>query len=152
MSLQDPLAVNIPMRGIDTTLPLFPERDYELQCSKSVIEPNKDQNGLNWNLEFNTLAPIQAVDGREISAGFTFYLTVALQPAADAKDPQGFLRGIGQAIDALTGSNKDNRPDLTHSLASSVVGRKVIGSIFHDTWKGTTRSKLSKIAPVPAGL
>lgn len=143
--MNDPLNVNIQLKGVDTDLPLAPAADYPLQIVESTIDPNKDQSGLNWNLTLSTVAPITAIDGRDIKPNFKFFHTVGLQPGKDSKDPEGFKRPLGEAIDAIAGSTKDDRPDFNMEFVRSAVGKTVIGQVFIDEWQGTKRNKIKRL-------
>lgn len=149
--MEDPLNVSIPLEGVDTTLPLFPEQDYPLQCKESVIAPNKAKIGLNWALTFVTVEPTQSIDGREIKVGFPLYQQVALQPAEDAKDPEGFKRQLGQTVDALFGTSKENRPTFDMSLVKAAVGRKVIATTKNEEYPLGSGNKSTKISRLKKG-
>lgn len=143
--MNDPLNVNIPLEGVDTTLPLLPEQDYQLNVAESAIVPNKKGTGHNWALKFVTTQPATSVDGREINVGFPLFMQVALQPAEEAKDPEGFKRQLGQTVDALFGSSKENRPPLTHALIQSAVGKSVIATVKNEEYPQGSGNMSSKI-------
>src|SRR5205814_652337 len=98
------LQVNVPLAGVDTSLPLLPEADYTLQITESTIDPNKDKNGLNWNIKAATTEPAKAVDGRDVQPNFPFFAVFALQARDDSKDVEAFKRNLGGAVDAIFGT------------------------------------------------
>lgn len=132
--MQDPLNVNIPLAGVDTTLPLLPEADYVLQVVESTIDANKDKTGLNWNLKLATTEPATSTDGRDVKPNFPVFTVCALQAREDSKDAEAFKRGLGQTIDAIFGTSKENRPDFTRELANSAVGNKVKAHVYLDEY------------------
>ena len=143
--MQDPLNVSIPLTGVETDLPLAPESEYPLQVTASTIDPNKDKTGLNWNLELSTTDVITAVDGRQIKPNFKFFHTVGLQPGKDSKDPEGFLRPLGETIDAVFNTTKENRGDFNRDRAASAVGKTVLGQVYIDEWQGQKRNKIRRL-------
>lgn len=132
--MNDPLNIAIPLGGVDTSLPVMKEQDVEVQCSESTIDKNKDGTGLNWNLTLKTTVPVQATDDREIKANFPVFFTCALQAREDSKDVEAFKRMLGGSIDALFGTSKENRPDFTHALAQSAVGKTCIATVYPDEY------------------
>src|SRR5882757_6592759 len=132
--MQDPLQVNVALAGVDTSLPTLKEGDYKVQVAESTIDPNKNTDGLNWNLKLATTEPSVAVDGRDVKVNFPVFAVYALQPAKDSKDVDAFRRNLGQAVDAIFGSNKDNRPEFSHALAQQAVGKLVIAQVYPDEY------------------
>lgn len=143
--MQDPLNIAIPLAGVETSLPLFPEADYVLQVSESSVDPNKDQTGFNWNLTLNTTETYESTDGREVKPNFPFYFTLALQPRADSKDPEAFRRNLAEAVDAVFGTSKENRPEMSRELVNSAVGKTVVAHVFIDTYEGRQLNKVKRI-------
>lgn len=148
--MQDPLSVNIPLAGIDTTLPLFPETDYPLQCAESKIVPNKDTDGLNWHLVFKTTQEYTSMDQRPIKAGIPFDLYIPLQPSKPTEknpnpDPAQFVARIARTVDAIFGTSLENRPAFGAELVASCVGRTVKGTLKTEEYQGVKRSKLQGI-------
>ncbi len=143
--LQDPLTVNIALKGVKTELPLLPEKEYRFQVVESTIDPNKDTTGLNWNLVLQTPAPETAVDNRDIPPGHKVFLTAALQAREDSKDREAFRRGLGQIMDALDGTNEDNRADFTQVYASSCAGKFLRATAVIDTYQGRQNNKLKNL-------
>lgn len=148
--MQDPLSINIQTQGIETTLPLLPEGDYIVQVKESSIDPNKDENGLNWNLKLGLVSGCTAIDGRNINPDFPVFTVAALQAKADSKDPEAFKRTLGEWLDALFGCTKDNRPALTHELVASAVGKTVLATVYLDEWKGNKNNKVRRLKPLTA--
>lgn len=144
--MNDPLNINIPLEGVDTSLPLLPEQDYQLQCAESTVVPNKRKEGYNWSLVFHTTEPLTAVDGRDIKVNFPLYMQIALQPAEESKDPEGFKRQLGQAVDALFGTTKENRPAFDMAMVKSAVGRIVLATTKNDEYPQGSGNKSTKIA------
>lgn len=142
--MQDPLNISIPLANIDVTLPLLPEGNYLYQIKESVIEPNKDKNGYNWNLKVSLVDSAVGVDGREVKPGTSVYVAIALQPRADSKDPEAYLRGISETVDAIFGSTKENRPNLTSALVSEALGKTVIGNTYIDEYQGRKSNKIRR--------
>lgn len=149
--MQDPLQVNVALQGVDTSLPLLPEADYKVQVTESTIDPNKDTTGLNWNLKLVTTEPCTAVDGRDVKVNFPVFAVYALQPAKDSKDVDAFRRNLGAAVDAIFGSNKDNRPEFSHALAQQAVGKLVVAQVILNEYpQGSQQfnNKVRRLKPV----
>lgn len=143
--MQDPLNINIPLAGVETSLPLFPEADYSVQCSEATVDPNKDKNGYNLNLKLCTTETHTSTDGREVKPNFPFYFTLALQAREDSKDVEAFRRNLGEAVDALMGTTKDNRPDMSRELVNSLVGKSCIAHVVVDTYQGRELNKIKRL-------
>jgi hypothetical protein len=144
--MTDPLNVSVPLAGVDTTLPLLPEADYVVQCVESTIDPNKDKTGLNWNLKLATTEPTTSADGsRQINPNFPVFMTLALQPREDSKDTEAFRRSLGEAVDALFGTSKENRPDFNRNLVASAVGKTCIAHVYIDEWQGKQNNKVKRL-------
>jgi len=149
--MQDPLQVNVPLAGVDTSLPLLPEADYKVQVAESTIDPNKNTDGLNWNLKFVTTEPSTAVDGRDVKINFPVFAVYALQPAKESKDVDAFRRNLGGAVDAIFGTSKENRPEFSHALAQSAVGKLVVAQVVVNEYpvgSGQFNNKVRRLKPV----
>jgi hypothetical protein len=144
--MNDPLNINIPLEGVDTSLPLLPEQDYQLQCAESSVVPNKRKDGYNWALVFHTTEPLKAIDDRDVKVNFPLYMQIALQPAEDSKDVEGFKRQLGQAVDALFGTSKENRPAFDMALVKSAVGRLVVATTKNEEFPEKSGNKSTKIS------
>ena len=147
--MQDPLNINVPLAGVDTSLPLIPEADVFVQCSESTIDPNKDKTGYNWNLVLNTTETIQSTDGRDIKPNFPLFFVAALQPREDSKDVEAFRRNLGEAVDALFGTTKENRPDFSRELVASAVGKTCVAHVFIDQYQGRDLNKIKRLKKAP---
>jgi hypothetical protein len=143
--MQDPLNINVPLAGVETSLPIIPEADYVVQCSESTVDPNKDKTGYNWNIVVNTTDVIKSTDGREVKPNFPLYLAMALQPREDSKDQEAFRRTLGEAVDALYGTTKENRPDMSREVVNGAVGRTCIAHVFIDTYQGRELNKIKRL-------
>lgn len=132
--LTDPLAVGVQLAGVETTLPLLPENDYRVQCTEASVDVNKDKTGHNLNLKLVTTEPVTAVDGREVKVGFPVFGVYALQARDDSKDVEAFKRGLSEVVDALYGTTKDNRPELTRETVNGMVGRTCIAHVIQNEW------------------
>ena len=143
--MTDPLQVAIPLKGVEASLPLFPEADYPLQCTESSIDPNKDKNGYNWNLRLNTSEMYVSTDGREVKPNFPFYFTLALQPREDSTDKEAYIRNLCAAVDALFGTTKDDRPEMSRELVQAAVGKKCVAHVYIDTWQGRQLNKIKNL-------
>lgn len=141
----DPLQVNIPLAGVETTLPLLPEQDHLVQVVESAAEANKEGTGLNWSLKLALVNPTTAIDGREVKPNFPLYMQLALQPKKDSTDPEAFQRSLGEAIDALFGTDKSNRPALTHDLIQSAVGKTALATSYVNEWPEGSGNKSNKV-------
>lgn len=127
-----------------------------MRIISSSLQPNKDQDGWNWNLELQLLSPEPSVDPeREVSTEQKFFFMCACQPGKprDGKpsDPDGFKRMIADAQDAIRGSeDPSSRPTFDREFIPTAEGREVIGVVFHDTWQGEKRAKIKRLEPVTA--
>jgi hypothetical protein len=143
----DPLSISITTAGVETSLPLLPEADYIMQVSESSIDPNKDNNGLNWNLKLVTTTETTSTDGRTVKPNFPVYTVSALQAREDSKDKEAFIRGLGQNIDAIFGTDKTTRPDFNKALADAALGKTVIAHVIIDTYQGRQNNKIKALKP-----
>ena len=143
--MTDPLQVAIPLKGVESSLPLLPEADYPLQCSESSIDPNKDKTGYNWNLKLCTTEVYVSTDGREVKPNFPFYFTLALQPREESKDKDAYVRNLCEAVDALFGTTKEDRPEMSRDLVTSAVGKSCIAHVFIDNYQGRDNNKIKRL-------
>ena len=148
--MTDPLNINVSLAGVETSLPLLPEGDYTFQVVESAVGTNKDQNGLNWSLKLALTTPAVAVDGREIQPNFPVYHTLALQAKEGSKDVDAFRRSLGEAVDAMFGTDKTNRPDFNQALVGESVGKLVLAHIYIDEWQGKNSNKIKRLKAVTA--
>ena len=143
--MNDPLNISVPLAGVETSLPLLPEGDYGFQITESVVANNKDQNGLNWNLKLALIDPTVAVDGRDIKPNFPVFCVYALQAKADSKDPDAFRRSLGEVVDAIFGTTKENRPDFNGALVTDCVGKSVLAHIYIDNYNDRNSNKVKRM-------
>jgi hypothetical protein len=146
--MTDPLQINIPAAGVDTSRPLLPEGDYKLQITESNISHNEKLNILQWEPTLVTTEPATAVDSRDIPPNTRVYLDWPLDLAqrADAKYPDAWRNSLLNAVDACLGTDKDTRPDITKDVLDSTVGKIVIGTVKIDTDKsGVQRNKVTRL-------
>lgn len=143
--MQDPLNVAIPLAGVDTSMPLIPEQDVLVQIVESSIDANKDKTGLNWNLKCASTAPLTSTDGRDVKPNYPFFTTFALQARDDSKDTDAFRRNLGEAVDAIFGTTKENRPDFNRELVNSAVGKTVLAHIYIDEYQGRQNNKIKRL-------
>lgn len=144
--MEDPLNISIPLSEVETSLPLLPEADYPLQIVESTVEANKDKTGFNWNMKLITTSPITAVDGREVKPGFPVFVNnLALQAKADSTDSEAFKRGLSEAVDAIFGTTKGNRPEFSRDVVTSAIGKTVTAHVYVDDWQGVSRNKVRRL-------
>lgn len=150
--MTDPLQINIPAAGVDTSRPLHPEGDARLQITESTISPGSEKVGgiLQWHLKLVTVDPATEVGeaGREIPPNTQLYLDwpFDLAPREDSKYPDAWKNSLFNAVDACLGTDKDSRPDITKDVLDSVVGKIVLGTVKIDTDKeGTKRNKVTRL-------
>lgn len=143
--MNDPLNLNVSLGGIDATLPLLPDADYVCQITKTFVAPNKDETGQNLNFELALAAPATAVDQREVKPGFKLFAVSALQAREDSTDPEAYKRGLCEQIDAIFGTNKDNRPDLNMTLVNSMVGKMVLVTTQIDEYPKGSGNRSTKV-------
>lgn len=146
----DPLNINIAVGNIDTTLPVLPEQDLILQVAESTVAPNKDQTGRNWVLKFATTTPLTATDGRPVAPNYPIFQQIALQAKADSTDPEAFKRQIAQTIDALFGTDKTNRPDLSMTVIQDAVGKQVNAHVKPEEYQEVWSTKIKRIKALNA--
>lgn len=145
--MQDPTSFHVPTAGVNTDIPLLSEEDTLLQCVESSADSNKAGTGLNWNLTFATVNPLTAMDGRPVQPNFKIFHVAGLQPGAETKDPEGYLRQLGDIQDALFNTTKESRADLTPDVIRNAVGQKIIGQLFVDTYQGKKSNKIKRMKP-----
>lgn len=150
--MTDPLSISVPLQGLETGLPLLPEADYEVQCTESKVEPNNRQDGFNWNLQLNTTQPTKANDGRDVQPNFPLFVTMALQPAPESKDPDAFRRNLGSTVDALFGTSKDNRPDFSAEVVNGAVGRKCIAHVYNEEYPKGSGQLFNRVRRLKASV
>lgn len=150
--MQDPLSVNIQAQGYDTSRPLHPEGDFRLQIVGSEIKPGSDKVGgiLQWHLDLVTLDPATEIGGtgRDIPPNTKLFLDwpFDLAPREDSKYPDAWKTSLFNAVDAILGTDKDSRPDITKDVLDSAVGKIVMGTVKIDTDKeGTRRNKITRL-------
>jgi len=143
--MQDPLNIAIPLKGVESSLPVFPEADYVVQVSESTVDVNKEKTGLNWNLKLGTTETHTSTDGREVKPDFPFYMSLALQPREDSKDVEAYVRSLCEAVDALFGTTKENRPEMSREVVNSAVGRTCVAQVYIDEWKGRELNKVKRL-------
>lgn len=146
--LVDPLQINIPAAGVDTTRPLIPEADYVLQITDYVLSHN-EKTGVN-TLDFLlvTTTPIEGVDGRPIPPNSRVFLDwpFDLAERAETKYPGAWRDKVINAIDAILGTDISNRPDITKDTLDLCKGKMVIGHVKIDVDKeGVSRNKVTKL-------
>jgi hypothetical protein len=146
----DPLNVSVPLSGVDTSLPLLPEGDYPVQVVESTIDANKDKTGLNWNLKLALTSPAASVDGREVKVDFPVFAVYALQARDDSKDVEAFKRSLGEAVDAIFGTNMDDRPTFTADLVKQAIGKAVIAQVTINEWQGAKNNKVRRLKKLAA--
>lgn len=143
--MEDPLNISIPLAGVDATIPLLPEGNYQCQIKESTCEPNKDKTGFNWNLKLGTASSATATDGRAVPPDHALFMTIGLQPAADTKDPEGFKRNLCNTVDAILGTNMSNRPDFAKEVVQNAIGKLVTASVYIDEWQGNKNNKVRRL-------
>lgn len=141
----DPLNISLDLTNVETTLPILPDGDYRFQIAESAIVPNKDATGYNWKLKLGLADPATAVDGRPVAPNFPVFHTMALQAREDSNDKEAFKRSIGEAIDAIYGTDKSNRPNFNAQLVQDVVGKTVKATIAIDTYQGNQNNKVRRL-------
>lgn len=143
--MTDPLNISVALAGVETSLPLLPESDYSVQVKESTIDPNKDKTGLNWNLKLGLASTATAVDGRTVNPDYPVFSVFALQAKEDSKDPEAFKRSIGEAVDAIFGTTKDNRPTFDRALCDSAVGKVLTAHVIIDEYQGNKNNKVRRL-------
>lgn len=147
--MTDPLSIGtIPTAGVDTSYPLAPEGDYRFQISENRIEPNFDKTVLTWSPKLVTVEPITALDQRIIPVNTNFFLQwpIELAERPEPKYPGAWLTTLINAVDAVFGTTKEDRPDVTLDYLNTAVGRHVIGHVIIDEDKnGVKRNKIKRL-------
>ncbi len=146
--MNDPMNLSIGLANVDSTLPLLPDGDYTFQVKESAVVPNKDKNGWNWKMKLGLCSPATSTDGREVKVDFPIFVTLALQAKEDSADPEAFKRGLAESIDAIFGTSKENRPDLTNSLVSEALGKFVVSHVVIDEYEGKKNNKSRRLKAV----
>lgn len=142
------------MQGLEAGLPLLPEADYEVQCKESTVEANNREDGFNWNLKLSLTSPTKATDGRDVQPDFPVFMTMALQPAPESRDPDAFRRNLCGTIDALFGTTKENRPDFGKEVLESVVGKKCVAHVYNEEYpkgSGQLFNRVRRLKSLPSG-
>ncbi len=144
--MNDPLNVKVPMRGVNTQIPLLPEKEIRLQVAESTIDPNNANTGLNWNIRFGTTTPETAVDNRDVPPGHAIFHTCSLPSETDdAKTFTFKQRFLGELMDAIDGTNEDTRGDFDHAYAAACPGKFIRATPVVDTYNGRQNNKLKNL-------
>ena len=123
--MTDPLNINIPLAGVETSMPVLPQANYDMQIPKAQVEPNKDKTGFNLVVSFATTQPATSLDGREVKPGFPCTGYFPLQAKEDAKDPEFFRTKLSELLDAAFHTDKTSRPALTNESIGQLIGKIV---------------------------
>ena len=99
---------------------------------------------------FSADSPLTAVDGRTVNVNTPVSLYVALQSKPESTDPDAFKRNICDTVDAIFGTDKTSRPDLTRALIDSATGKTVIGHVVIDEYQGNKNNKIKRLKKVTA--
>ncbi len=145
--MTDPLSMSIDGSNVDTTFPLMAEGDYQFQIVESAPKVNKRNDGFNWNLKLASVGEIPNADPSKgpIAPNANVFLQVAMQPAPDATDPEGFKKQLFSTIDAIFGE----RLPFNKTTWDAAVGKTVIAHIVIDEYKGDKNNKVKRLKLLP---
>lgn len=142
--LTDPLNFTIE-EGYDTTTPLLPEGDYELQIADSEFKKNEKAGCVQWSPRFATTSPTMSNDGvRTVPPNTILFLDwpFNLGDRTEEKQPGMWKKSLSKAFDAIYGTNDSNRPSFGPKELQESKGRKVVAHVIIDTFEGNSRNKV----------
>lgn len=142
--LTDPLNFTIE-EGLDTSIPLLPESDYELQISDSEFKKNEKLGVVQWNPRFATTAPTLSSDGvRTVPPNTILFIdwSFNLGDKEGEQQPGRWKKDLCKAFDAIYGTNDSNRPSFGPKELQETKGRKVVAHVIIDTYEGNSRNKV----------
>lgn len=132
----DPLKpLEIKLQGRDFERALLPEGQLVLQVVGAEAAPNKAQDNTNVHITSTLVTPSpttkEGVVAQPGDRQFQTWDGVFQTPKQEEKgvDP---LESLSQIVDAIFGTNKDNRPDLNQDTLNAMVGKQFLGVIKHE--------------------
>lgn len=136
----------IDVTGIDTSIPLLEKNSsIRLKLKKADRKPNKDANGFNAVFYFTNDEAAVSTEGVMLPPGTGLIIKYCpLQPnAKKAGDPDynadRWMTDLAVVIDAIYGTDKDNRPKFNRALLEDMKDAVVEAKIeVESPQEGTT--------------
>lgn len=127
---------DIDLGGIDTSIPVL-EKDSKmrLRIKKAEVKQNKKKTGRNLVIYFTNAEPATSTNGTTIAAGeglISKYFALQANPervGEEGYNPDRWKLDLAAFIDAVYGSDKDNRPRFNAELVLDFKDREVIGKV-----------------------
>lgn len=127
---------DIDLGGIDTAIPVL-EKDpkMRLKIKKAEVKPNKKKNGRNLVIFFTNSEPATSTSGVTIQPGEALvskYFALQANPervGEEGYNPDRWKVDLCSFIDAIYGTDKDNRPRFNTDLVLDLKDREVIAKV-----------------------
>jgi hypothetical protein len=136
MEAYDPLKpLDIKLQGRDFERALVPEGQHPLQITGAEATPNKAGTNTNVHLTSTVVNPTPTTKA-DVTAqpGDRVFQTWDGIYQTEDQEKKGMepLEVIARIVDAIFGTDKDNRPDLNTDTLNQMVGKQFLGVIRHE--------------------
>lgn len=112
--------LNSDLSNEETSMPVLAACLAELTIIKSLIEPSKDHQKSNWNLQFSTNAVLRSTTGKDVQPGFKgVFHTISLTPTEKYNPKQNLAR----FKEAVTGSKAGSIGDVTQYMGLKILAQ-----------------------------
>lgn len=128
--MNNPMDFSFTMKGVDTAFPsLAVAENIPFRFIKWEPKSTKNPGEVMLRIQVETLEPATDTKGREQKPGFKTGFNIILPNEATPED-QLKMRQAQMAlfIDAMHGTNEDNRPDFSAELLNASIGKTFLAS------------------------
>lgn len=141
---QEPLVLDVDLSQVDTAIPVLPANLYDLRVAAITREENKDKNGFNAKVKFETTIDITDMKGNVVKAGFPLFSYYPLQNKPDAEDKEQWKKNFAALQDAALGTSQGNRPSRFD--AGEILGKIVRANVKIDQYEGRDTNKVGALS------
>jgi hypothetical protein len=117
----EPLDLDIDLNNVDTTMPIVPAGLRDLRIKSVDKVENKAKDGYNLKVVFETVDPVESLQGKELKPGFPLTRYFSLQPSKKEGSTWDFKVPLAQLLDAAYGTAMGDRPKISKDLEGKVV-------------------------------